>query len=152
MIIFKLVGIPCSPTSIVEGLITYVKNTSYSSGCIDVGCTSKAGFVEAVSISKEADFVIVVAGLDLTQENEEHDRLSLLLPGYQKDLITSIAATSRKPVVLVLTGGGPIDVTFAQGDPRIASIIWAGYPGEAGGTALAEVIFGDHNPGKYTSI
>ncbi|GJR58985.1 probable beta-D-xylosidase 6 [Tanacetum coccineum] len=141
-------GIPCSPTSILEGLKTYVKETSYSYGCLDVACTSKARFFEAVSISKEADFVIVVAGLDLTQENEEHDRLSLLLPCYQKDLITSIAATSRKPIVLVLTGGGPVDVSFAQGDPRIASIIWVGYPGEAGGTALAEVIFGDHNPEK----
>nr|GFA08835.1 probable beta-D-xylosidase 6 [Tanacetum cinerariifolium] len=145
-------GNPCSPTSILEGLKTYVKETSYSYGCLDLACTSKARFFEAVSISKEADFVIVVAGLDLTQEIEEHDRLSLLLPGYQKDLITSIAATSRKPIVLVLTGGGPVDVSFAQGDPQIASIIWVGYPGEAGGTALAEVIFGDHNPGGMLPV
>ncbi|KVH92394.1 Glycoside hydrolase family 3 [Cynara cardunculus var. scolymus] len=141
------IGIPCSPTSIVEGLKRYVKRTTHASGCLDVSCTSNGGFLEAVSISKKADFVIIVAGLDLTQETEDHDRFSLLLPGYQMALITTIAATSEKPVVLVLTGGGPLDVSFAQGDPRIASIIWVGYPGETGGRALAEIIFGDHNPG-----
>ncbi|KAL8217830.1 hypothetical protein R6Q57_021203 [Mikania cordata] len=139
-------GLPCSPTSIVEGLKRYVKKTTYASGCPDVACTSNAGFAEALSVIKEADYVIVVAGLDLTQETEDHDRFSLLLPGYQMALVTTIAATSDKPIVLVLTGGGPLDVLFAQGDPRVASIIWVGYPGEAGGRALAEIIFGDHNP------
>ncbi|KAI3760999.1 hypothetical protein L1987_51404 [Smallanthus sonchifolius] len=139
-------GVPCSPTSIVAGLKRYVSKTTYSSGCLDVACTSNAGFAEAVSISQEADFVIVVAGLDLTQETEDHDRYSLLLPGYQTALVTTIAATSKKPIVLVLTGGGPLDVSFAHADPRVASIIWVGYPGEAGGRALAEIIFGDYNP------
>ncbi|PWA51570.1 glycosyl hydrolase family protein [Artemisia annua] len=90
------IGVPCSPTSIVEGLTKYVKKTNFSSGCTD--------------------------------------------------LVTTIAATSKKRIVLVLTGGRPLDVLFAQGNPRIASIIWIGYPGEAGGRALAEIIFGDHNP------
>nr|XP_043616232.1 probable beta-D-xylosidase 6 [Erigeron canadensis] len=140
-------GIPCSPTSMVEGLKKYVDKTTHSSGCLDVACTSNARFAEAVSISQKSDVVILVVGLDLTQEVEEHDRVSLLLPGYQTDLVTTIAATSKKPIVLVLTGGGPLDVSFAQGDPKIASIIWVGYPGEAGGTALAQIIFGDYNPG-----
>ncbi|KAJ0733104.1 putative glycosidase [Helianthus annuus] len=139
-------GVPCSPTSIVEGLKRYVTKTTFSSGCLDVACASNAGFAEAVSISEPADFVIVVAGLDLTQETEDRDRFSLLLPGYQTALVTTVAATSKKPIVLVLTGGGPLDVSFAQSDPRVASIIWVGYPGEAGGRALAEIVFGDHNP------
>lgn len=108
--------------------------------------------MEAVSIAKEADFVIIVAGLDLSQETEDRDRYSLLLPGFQKALVTTIAAVSEKPLVLVLTGGGPLDVSFAEGDPRIASILWIGYPGEAGGKALAEVIFGDYNPGWYKLV
>ena len=41
----------------------------------------------------------------------------------------------------------PLDVSFAKGDPRIASILWVGYPGEGGGKALAKVVFGDYNPG-----
>ncbi|KAK9284290.1 hypothetical protein L1049_023460 [Liquidambar formosana] len=140
-------GIPCNPKSLFEGVQEYVKKTSYAAGCLDVPCNSDAGFDEAVLIAKEADYVIVVAGLDLSQETEDLDRLSLLLPGKQMALVSSVAAVSKRPLVLILTGGGPLDVSFAKGDSRIASILWIGYPGEAGGKALAEVIFGDFNPG-----
>lgn len=124
-----------------------MKEAFYAAGCHDVLCNSTADFPEALSIAKKAEYVILMAGLDLTQETEDLDRYSLLLPGHQTDLINSVASVTKKPVVLVLTGGGPIDVSFAEGDPRIASIIWIGYPGETGGKALAEIIFGDHNPG-----
>ncbi|GMP27555.1 hypothetical protein CsSME_00003487 [Camellia sinensis var. sinensis] len=141
-------GVPCSPKSLLDAFQAYAKKTSYAAGCLDgVPCYSNAGFIEALSIAKEADFVIVVAGLDLSQETEDHDRYSLLLPGYQMALVTTIASVSKKPLVLVLTGGGPLDVSFAEGDSKIASILWIGYPGETGGKALAEVIFGDYNPG-----
>ncbi|CAN6865838.1 unnamed protein product [Brassica oleracea] len=140
-------GKPCQRKTLFSELLEYVKKTSYASGCSDVACDSPAGFKEAVAIAKGADFVIVVAGLDLTQETEDKDRVSLSLPGKQRDLVTSIAAASKKPVILVLTGGGPVDVTFAKTDPRIGSIVWIGYPGETGGQALAEILFGDFNPG-----
>lgn len=145
-------GVPCNPKSLFEELQAYVKKTSYAAGCMDVPCNSNAGFDEAVLIAKKTEYVIVVAGLDLSQETEDHDRVSLLLPGKQRDLISSIAAANTRPLVLVLTGGGPVDVSFAERDPRIASIIWIGYPGEAGGKALAEVIFGDFNPGGRLPI
>lgn len=93
--------------------------------------------------------MIVVAGLDLSQETEDHDRYSLLLPGYQMALVTAVASVSKKPLILVLTGGGPIDVSFAVGNPHISSILWIGYPGETGGRALSEIIFGHYNPGWY---
>lgn len=64
-------------------------------------------------------------------------------------LVSCVAAVSKKPVILVLTGGGPLDVSFTEKDPKIASILWIGYPGEAGGRALAEIIFGDVNPGRH---
>ncbi|CAH8281556.1 unnamed protein product [Eruca vesicaria subsp. sativa] len=140
-------GKPCQRKTIFNELVEYVKKTSYASGCSDVACDSSNEFGEAVAIAKGADYVIVVAGLDLTQETEDKDRVSLSLPGKQKDLVTSIAAVSKKPVILVLTGGGPVDVTFAKTDPRIGSIVWIGYPGETGGQALAEILFGDFNPG-----
>ncbi|KAJ0265957.1 beta-D-xylosidase 6 [Hirschfeldia incana] len=140
-------GKPCQRKTLFTELLEYVKKTSYASGCSDVACDSAAGFGEAVAIAKGADFVIVVAGLDLTQETEDKDRVSLSLPGKQRDLVTSVAAVTKKPVILVLTGGGPVDVTFAKTDPRIGSIIWIGYPGETGGQALAEILFGDFNPG-----
>ncbi|KAK8495723.1 hypothetical protein V6N13_123909 [Hibiscus sabdariffa] len=140
-------GVPCEPMSFFKGLQGYVKEASFASGCSDVPCESDAGFNEAIRTAKKADFVIVVAGLDLSQETEDHDRVSLLLPGKQMDLLSSVAAASGKPIILVLTGGGPLDVSFAKGNPNIASILWVGYPGEAGGKALADVIFGDFNPG-----
>jgi len=103
-------------------------------------------------LAKEADYVIVVVGVDISLETEDLDRVSLLLPGNQTNLILSIAALSKKPLILVLTSGGPIDVSFAENDPRIASIIWIGYPGETGGKALSEIIFGDYNPGGRLPI
>ncbi|CAA6657838.1 unnamed protein product [Spirodela intermedia] len=122
-------GIPCKRRSLYEGLQAFVREALFASGC------------------PSADAVVVVAGLDMTQEDEDHDRVSLLLPGKQEDLVNVVAAASKLPIVLVLMGGGPLDVSFAKEDPRIASILWIGYPGEAGGRALAEVIFGEFNPG-----
>ncbi|CAI9110551.1 OLC1v1010600C1 [Oldenlandia corymbosa var. corymbosa] len=140
-------GYSCNPVTILQGMQKYVKKTFYASGCQDVSCNSSEGIQEAVSIAREAQYVILVVGLDLSQETEELDRYSLLLPGNQTALIKSVAAAIRKPLVLVLTGGGPIDVSFAKEDSQIAGIIWIGYPGETGGEALAEILFGDCNPG-----
>ncbi|XP_022977987.1 probable beta-D-xylosidase 6 isoform X1 [Cucurbita maxima] len=140
-------GVPCSQMRLVEGFQEYVETIFFASGCLDVPCASDNGFDEAILISKQADFVIVVAGLDSSQETEDLDRVSLLLPGKQMDLVSSVASVSKKPIILVLVGGGPLDISFAKKDSRVASILWIGYPGEAGGKALAEVIFGDYNPG-----
>ncbi|EXC03904.1 putative beta-D-xylosidase 6 [Morus notabilis] len=140
-------GVPCSQKSLFDGFRDYVKKTSYAAGCFNVSCYSDEGFDEAINIAKEADYVVVVAGIDLSQETEDHDRVSLLLPGKQMALVSSVAAASKNPVILVLTGGGPLDVLFAEKSPQIASMIWVGYPGQEGGRALAEIIFGDVNPG-----
>ncbi|XP_008440505.2 probable beta-D-xylosidase 6 [Cucumis melo] len=140
-------GVPCSPMSLVEGFQEYAETIFFASGCLDVPCASDSGFDKAILIAKKADFVIVVAGLDASQETEDLDRVSLLLPGRQMDLVSSVASVSKKPIILVLIGGGPLDISFAKKDSRVASILWIGNPGEAGGKALAEVIFGDYNPG-----
>nr|XP_023904908.1 probable beta-D-xylosidase 6 [Quercus suber]POE44902.1 putative beta-d-xylosidase 6 [Quercus suber] len=139
-------GVPCNPISLFEGLQPYIK-TTYATGCGDTRCNSSDGFAEAVRISAEADAVVVVAGLDLSQEDEERDRTSLLLPGKQMDLISAVSSASESPIILILLGGGPIDVSFAKVNPQIGSVLWIGYPGEAGGQAVAEIIFGEFNPG-----
>ncbi|KAJ0795922.1 putative xylan 1,4-beta-xylosidase [Helianthus annuus] len=82
----------------------------------------------AVEVAKKADYVVLFMGLDQTEERE-------------------VAKAAKKPVVLVMICGGPVDISFAKSDPKIGAILWGGYPGESGGIALAEVIFGDHNPG-----
>lgn len=142
-------GIPCSQESLLDGFRAYVNTTFYADGCSSVECPSDENFDEAVRIAKQADEVIVVAGLDLSQETEDHDRVSLLLPGKQMALVSALTNVSQKPLILVLMGGGPLDISFAQNDPRIACIVWIGYPGEAGPKALAQIIFGDHNPGLH---
>lgn len=139
-------GLPCKNISIFQALQSYVKTAVYLQGCNSVNCTS-VEMDEALDVAKRADYVLLVMGLDQTQEREQHDRTDLGLPGKQEDLIKSIAVAAKRPIVLVLLCGGPVDVSFAKNDPKIGSILWAGYPGEAGGIALSEIIFGDHNPG-----
>lgn len=116
-----------------------------------MACSSDTMFSEAIRISREADQVVLVVGLDLTQEREEQDRVNLILPGEQQKLVSEVSRATKKPVVLVILCGGPVDVSFALNEPSISSIIWSGYPGEAGGQALAEIIFGDYNPGIFWS-
>ncbi|KAG8377373.1 hypothetical protein BUALT_Bualt08G0026300 [Buddleja alternifolia] len=139
-------GPPCKSLEIFKVLQNYVTNTLYHKGCNFVNCTF-AAIEDAVNTAKQADYVVLVMGLDQSQETEDHDRVELTLPGQQESLITAVAMASKRPVVLVLVCGGPVDVSFAKNDPKIGSILWAGYPGEAGGTALAEILFGEHNPG-----
>ncbi|KAI9111873.1 hypothetical protein K1719_017563 [Acacia pycnantha] len=107
-------------------------------------CRSKTLHEELKQLKKL--IVVIFAGIDTTQEAEDLDRVSLLLPGKQASLVSSVATASKCPVILVLTGGGPLDVSFAEANPQVASILWVGYPGEAGGKALAEIIFGEANP------
>ncbi|MBA0765125.1 hypothetical protein Gotri_014375 [Gossypium trilobum] len=139
-------GPPCKPVTPLQGLQSYVKDTRFHQGCNAVNCSS-AFIAQSVKIAKGADHVVLVMGLDQTQESEDHDRVDLLLPPKQQNLISRIARVAKNPVILVLLSGGPVDISFAKNDQHIGSVLWAGYPGEAGGRALAEIIFGDHNPG-----
>ncbi|XP_057786037.1 probable beta-D-xylosidase 7 [Salvia miltiorrhiza] len=140
-------GYPCKSITILQALENlYSITTKFDQGCDFANCTS-VSTDKAVAIAKEADHVVLVMGLDQTLEREKLDRLELGLPGYQEDLITAVAAAAKRPVVLVLLCGGPVDISFAKQNPKIASILWAGYPGEAGGVAVAQTLFGDNNPG-----
>ncbi|CAA0843382.1 Probable beta-D-xylosidase 7 [Striga hermonthica] len=140
-------GPPCQSVEIDRALESYVGELLYHSGCNDgVSCTS-ADVAGAVDVAKNADRVVLVMGLDNGQEKEDEDRVDLVLPGQQETLVSAVAEASKDPVVLVLVCGGPVDVGFAKDDEKIGGIIWAGYPGEAGGAALAQIIFGEHNPG-----
>ncbi|KAK9134312.1 hypothetical protein Syun_013642 [Stephania yunnanensis] len=139
-------GPSCKIVSPLQALKSYVKNTQYLKGCDSVACTSTT-ITEAVYLAKSVDYVVLIMGLDETQEKEGQDRVSLGLPGSQESLVSRVADAAKKPVILVILSGGPVDISFAKNNSKIGGIIWAGYPGEAGGTALAEIIFGDHNPG-----
>ena len=94
----------------------------------------------AVATARSSDVAIVVAGLE---EGEFRDRAFLSLPGHQETLIEEVAATGT-PVVVVLVGGSA--VTMSRWLDRVNAVIDVWYPGEVGGHAVADVLFGDCNP------
>lgn len=140
-------GPPCFNITPLAALQGYIKDTRYVAGCSDAACNTSITIGQAVHVASLVDNVILFMGLDQNQEREDLDRYSLLLPGAQQDLITSVAQAAKKPVILVLLCGGPVDVSFAKSNPKIGAILWAGYPGQAGGPAIAQILFGEHNPG-----
>jgi beta-glucosidase len=108
---------------------------------------------EALDAARSADAVVLVLGLSPRLEGEEMkvpvegfqggDRVSLDIPRVQQQLLESVAALG-KPTVLVLMNGSAVSVNWAR--DHVPAIVEAWYPGEAGGTALADVLFGDYNP------
>ncbi|KAL0742648.1 hypothetical protein Bca4012_084161 [Brassica carinata] len=111
-------GVPGKYTTPLQGLVETVSAT-YQMGCLNVACT-KSDIDSATSLAASADAVVLVMGTDLSIEREDQDRVDLFLPGKQQQLVTEVA--------------------------KITSIMWVGFPGQAGGLAIADVIFGRHNP------
>jgi beta-glucosidase len=108
---------------------------------------------KAVELAKSSDLVIFVGGITPQLEGEEMqvnyegfkggDRTNLNLPVVQENLLKELQAT-RTPVVLVLTSGSALAVNWEK--ENLPAILQLWYPGEEGGTALADVLFGDYNP------
>ncbi len=115
---------------------------------------AKPPFEEAVDAAREADVVVFVGGLTGDVEGEEMkvnypgfaggDRTDLRLPAPQRALLEALHATG-KPVVMVLTGGSALAVDWA--DTKVPAILMSWYPGQRGGTAVGQALFGDINPG-----
>jgi beta-glucosidase len=97
-------------------------------------------FGQAVALAKKSDVAVIVTGI---LEGEGRDRANLDLPEKQEKLIQAIVRTG-KPTVVVLTGGSA--VTMQKWLGQVPAVIAAWYPGEEGGNALADVLFGDYNP------
>jgi beta-glucosidase len=108
---------------------------------------------EAVDAAKQADAVVMFLGLTSRLEGEEMsvqipgfrggDRTTIDLPEPQRELLERVAAVG-KPTVLVLMSGSAVAVNWAQ--EHVSAIVEAWYPGQAAGTAIADVLFGDYNP------
>jgi beta-glucosidase len=105
---------------------------------------AEAAFQEAVAIAKRADLVITVLGENADMAGEAASRSSLDLPGRQEELLKAVAALG-KPVVLVLLNGRPLSITWAA--EHVPAILEAWEPGSEGGNAIADLLFGDANPG-----
>lgn len=95
---------------------------------------------DAVAVARNSEVAVVVAGIE---EGESQDRAYLSLPGHQEELINAVAATGT-PTAVVLIGGSAI--TMTKWIDQVPAVIDAWYPGEEGGHAVADVLFGDFNP------
>jgi beta-glucosidase len=127
--------------SIADGLRALLPQTQLT---VDDGSNLQM----AVDHARSADAVIMALGEYQGISGESFDRQSLDLPGNQETLLEKVAATG-KPVVLVLENGRPLTIGWAA--EHIPAILEAWYPGEFGGQAVAEALFGDCNPsGKLT--
>ena len=128
--------------SIADGLHTLLPNASITA---DDG----ADIDKAVAKAREAEIVILALGEYPGISGEGSDTQSLDLPGNQERLLEAIVATG-KPIVLVLENGRPLTIPWAA--DHVPAILEAWYPGEFGGRAVAETLFGDNNPGGKLTI
>lgn len=147
-------GTPSRYVTLLEGIRQGVSSNTrvlYSRGCELAGATPYA-FSEALAAAERADVVIMCMGLSPRLEGEEGevadsdgggDRKHLHLPGVQQGLLEAVVATG-KPVVLVLTNGSPLALPWAAENVPAILTVW--YPGEEGGSALADVLFGKASP------
>ena len=99
---------------------------------------------KAKAAAADADVVIAVLGETAVMSSESASRASMDLPGIQQQMLEAVASTG-KPVVLVLENGRPLDIRWAA--QHVPAILEAWYPGTEGGNAVADVLFGDVNPG-----
>jgi len=115
---------------------------NFAEGC-RIADKSKEGFNQAVEASQKSDVVIMCMGNTNQTEGEDRDRCNLNLPGVQEDLILEISKT-KKPVIVVLINGSAI--TMMNWINKVQAVIEAWYPGEEGGNAIADILFGNTNP------
>lgn len=109
----------------------------------------KAMIDKAVEAAKQSDVAVVVLGGSEKTVREVFSRSNLDMPGRQLDLLKAVYATG-KPVILVLIDGRAVSMNWAN--KYIPGIIQTSFPGEFTGTAIAEVLFGDYNPGGKLAV
>jgi len=139
-------GTPASPKTVLKGF-SEIKgiNVNYAKGCELTGNDTK-GFAQAVKCAEKSDVIILCLGLSPKIEGEEcdtngYERASLGLPGVQEELIKRLRKTG-KPVIVILLSGGALSLKPDSAD----AVLQAWYPGQAGGTAIADIVFGAVSP------
>ncbi|TAM93525.1 MAG: beta-glucosidase [Chitinophagaceae bacterium] len=137
--------------TVLQGIQSHVSSHTkvlYAKGC-EVDTQDTSGIAEAVGIAKQADVVVLVVGDNSRQDGgkitsgENYDGATLQIPGVQPRLIKAVQAVG-KPIVMVLVNGKPFILTWEA--KHIPAILETWYPGEEGGDATADLLFGDANP------
>jgi beta-glucosidase len=138
-------GKPEDAVTLLQGLKAKVPQTkiNYAKGC-EINGDNADGFKAAVSAARESDVAIIAVGESADMSGEAASRSSLDLPGRQLDLVKAVQATG-KPTVVVLMNGRPLTINWmAENTPAILETWFAG---TQAGNAIADVLFGDVNPG-----
>lgn len=158
---------PCNPAfiTVYEGIKDYLPDAEvkYAKGCeivdkhfpeselmefpMDIEETRQID--EAVQLASQSDVTVMVLGGSEKTVRECYSRTSLNLPGLQEKLLQKVCATG-KPVVLVLMDGRASAINW--GDKYVKGIVHAWFPGEFCGRAIAEVLWGDYNPGGRLAV
>jgi len=142
-------GTPARKISPLQGLKEKMGSgvkVEYEQGAGFVEAADPAAITRAAELARKSDVTILFLGTNLKVEAEGRDRRDLNLPGAQEQLMEAVYAANPK-TVLVLMNAGPLAVTWAN--DHLPAILEAWYPGEAGGTAIAQVLLGEYNPGGH---
>jgi beta-glucosidase len=116
---------------------------NYAEGCKILG-NSKQGFGKALEVARESNIIVMALGGSTLTCGEGRDRDELVLTGMQEELLREMS-TLGKPVILVMINGRPLCINWAA--ENVPAILEAWYPGMYGGEAIADILFGDYNPG-----
>jgi beta-glucosidase len=127
----------------VKAKVSTQTRVTYARGC-EIAGDNTDGFTEAVRAARDADMTLIVVGESAEMSGEAASRSSLDLPGRQLDLIKAIHATG-KPYAVVLMNGRPLTINWVAENSHAVLETW--YAGTQGGNAIADVLFGDVNPG-----
>ncbi|WP_445749408.1 beta-glucosidase BglX [Polaribacter sp.] len=155
---WRIAGDDGTAVSVLEGLQQYKGNTlTYAKGAdvvspgsnitfvneLKINETDTTGFSEAINVAKAADVVVMVLGEHGYQTGEGRSRTKIDLPGVQQELLEAVYKVNKN-IVLVLTNGRPLAITWA--DDNIPAIVEAWHLGVQSGNAIAQVLYGDYNP------
>ena len=137
--------------------VLYAKGADFTDKCfpesdvfkLDPNAAERKMLDQAIAMAKKSDVIIAIVGDDHSTVGEARSRTTLDLPGHQ-DLLVQEMVKTGKPVIVVLMGGRSASINWI--DRYVPGILAAWHGGEASGTALAEVLFGDYNPGGKLPI
>ncbi|KAJ6584709.1 glycoside hydrolase family 3 protein [Mycena capillaripes] len=110
-----------------------------------INSTSTSGFAAAIAAAQAADAIVFAGGIDDSIEAEANDRTTIVWPGNQLTLISQLEALG-KPLVVLQFGGGQVDDAALKSNSKVNAIVWGGYPGQSGGTAVMDILTGKVSP------
>ncbi|HZC51089.1 MAG TPA: glycoside hydrolase family 3 C-terminal domain-containing protein, partial [Mycobacterium sp.] len=147
-------GSPALQVNAVQGITSAIHAANPSASVVFDACGTSTRTTTAASCSAQtqteiraADLVVVFVGTDGNVAGEGNDRKSLAMPGNYDSLINQVDALGNPNMALVIQSDGPVKIDDVQGD--FPSILFSGYNGESQGSALADVLFGKHNPSGH---